>query len=41
MYRSEQGFQGFARAEITLTRQGGKSFEMGVKKIEQMHKGKF
>jgi hypothetical protein len=32
---AQQGIQGFTKTEITATEQGGKSFELGVDKMEQ------
>ena len=31
---AQQGNQGFTRADTSVTEQGGKSFEMGVEKLE-------
>ena len=33
---AQQDIKGFTRAEITVTEQGGKSFEMGIEKMESL-----
>ena len=38
--QAQQSIQGFTRTEITMTWQGGKSFEMGVEKREPLARRK-
>ena len=39
--QAQQSIQGFTRTEITMTWQGGKSFEMGAEKLEPRTRRKF